>query len=232
LLQLSLRSILRSLMINSVLGVAASAVDTVKMLAVAETDKSGALGLPQQPQQGNTNTMVFTKLLSATSFELVSANFDSGRLVLESEAVLPDGDEGGDIDKRSRLSFSLRTTPEGTTTAAPPSESPQRGYAKRKQRVLAFSEPECRFSMGAVVGGPLGALLPDFVWLPVGAGVAVPLGSNHRLRRVDIQNGICHITGQVSIHGKQEDEEMGLGDRIGRFFSPLPASPKALPPSK
>jgi hypothetical protein len=226
LLQLSLRSILRSLMINSVLGVAASAFDTAKMLATAETDKSGALVLPRQSQQ-RANTMVLTKLLSATSFELVSAKFSSGRLVLESEAVLPDGDEGGEFDKRSRLSFSLRTTPEATTNAALPFEI--RG--KKKQRVLAFSEPECRFSMGAAVGGPFGALLPD-VWLPVGAGVAVPLGLNHRLQRVDIQNGICHITGQVSIHGKQEEEEMGLGDRIGSFFSLPPASPKALPPSK
>ena len=234
LLQLSLRSVLRSLMINSVLGVAATAMDTVKMLATAETDKAGALVLPaqQSSQQGtNTNNMVLTKLLSATSFELVSANFSSGRLVLESEAVLPDGDEGdGDntsMDQRSRLSFSLRTKPEATTNAALPFDI----LGKRKQqRALAFSEPECRFSVGAAVGGKLGALLPD-VWLSVGAGVAVPLGLNHSLRRIDIQNGVCQIKGQVVIHAKEEEEEMGLGGRIGSFFSMPPASPKALPPS-
>lgn len=192
--------ILESLMTNSVLKTAAIAGDTAQMLQDVETDESGKLVLKESSFQ-------LTKLLSATSFELLQAPTfaNDGHLVLTSQAVLP---------SQSSLDFILRTKIQGNEMAR------EGKIFSEKQYGLEFAYPECRFETAAA---PLPGLiknniLPPILWLPVGPGVAVPLGKQHQIKGVYISEGKCRLNGRISFFEKEQRRGL-LRRKFENFFS-------------
>eukprot|EP00977_Amphora_coffeiformis_P005661 scaffold1189_cov194-Amphora_coffeaeformis.AAC.18 len=233
LLQLALRAVLRSLMLNSVLGTAAAAGDTLTQLQNEAND----LAEQQQSQSNPTATLrlgpsknttpqkqeaaldknnpvkrepMLTKLLEATDFALTNTTFGKqGRLLLNADAILED----------SQFSYTLRITPQPMV------------FEGRHR--LVFASPECRFQTGVLIGGPLEKLLPD-LWLPVGPGVGLPLGTNHWIREIDMKEGdTCTLLGSISFF--RNEKPTGFGALVGDSFPrPLPFSTRnrALPPSR
>jgi len=247
LLQIALRMILRSLMLNSVLGVAATTADTMTILSNAfdpnqlesernpnkllagTTNDSGSSQQLQNEANQQSQPLYLTQLLEATSFELVNSNFSNGRILFDAQAIFPDNKQQTDNanayscnndTSRSRLNFTLRTTP--------------KPYYDEQRYAMAFTTPECRFSVGNAMGGVILKTLPDWnVWLPVGSGVVIPFGTHHRVRKVNVADGSCRVSGRVSLFGK---ENIGLGMRLQESIAQtahlpfgISESPKALP---
>ena len=231
LLQMALKAVLRSLMLNSVLGAAATAGDTLTQLQNEADDVA-------KPQSSNDPTTLrlgpskntapeimpnqslnkvppkrepmLTKLLQATDFALTNTTFGKqGRILLNADAILED----------SKFSYTLRVTPQSMVLDG--------------QHMLIFASPECRFQTGMMLGGPFEKFLPD-LWLPVGPGVGLPLGTNHWIRQIDVKEGdTCSLTGRISFF--QKEKPKGFGALVGDSFPrPLPFSTRnrALPPSK
>lgn len=235
-LQIGLESVLRSLMLNSVLGVAAAAADTMQIIQSSEEGSSKKpstqvtnLLLNPADEIGSTTgqdiaddevrakePQMLMKLLEATDFQLINTTFCDKRLYLNADAVYPE------TEGQTRLSYTLRTSLQPTVFD--------------NQHALVFASPECRFSLGSTIGGPLGKFLPE-LWLPVGPGVSLSLGLRHRIQRVNIAaKESCTIQGQLSFFKK---EPMGFGERVLDSLlqqPPLPFStkgkPRALPPAK
>lgn len=213
-LQFALRSLLRSLMLNSVLGAAAVAADTMAVLQQDSTrtqksqlkrisptssfllnseerstvNKEGGI-----PSKEESNPLMLTQLLDATKFELINVTIaDQNRLWLDADAVFPDED-------KSRLSYTLRVQP--IPTRIPVDETATGGSAA-KQNALALANPECRFSLGdSLPNQPFwGRWVPD-LWISVGAGVAVPLTRHHLINSIETTSesieSTCNVKGRV-----------------------------------
>ncbi len=215
-----LRNILQSLVQNSVVGAAAAFGDAAQQSMGAERRRmrKGAPLLPaasaavssnlssqdQQQQQGLTSA-----LLSATSFELKNAGFMDGRVVFDAKAVLPK-DENGVINS---LQFCIRAKLSPTAILETVGGTQKQHDTQEMYNALGFLNPECRLATGSLYA-PIGGnpllrnlvpnLIPEYLWLPFGMGVAVPLGNNCDIYRAEVaadkgENGcICKIDGSVN----------------------------------
>ena len=234
LVQLALKAVLRSLMLNSVLATVAAAGDAITL----SQNDAYEQNQQQQPRNLSTNLRLgpsknavsklqeqsfvdkrnpskrepmLTKLLEATDFDLTNTTFGKqGRILLDADAILED----------TKFSYTLRVTPQPMVFDG--------------QNMLVFTNPECRFRTGVMVGGPFEKFLPD-LWLPVGPGVGLPLGTNHWIRNIDTKEGdTCAIMGRISFFRKEKPR--GFGALVGDSFPrPLPfstRSDRALPPSR
>eukprot|EP00546_Thalassionema_frauenfeldii_P019880 CAMPEP_0178894668 /NCGR_PEP_ID=MMETSP0786-20121207/147_1 /TAXON_ID=186022 /ORGANISM="Thalassionema frauenfeldii, Strain CCMP 1798" /LENGTH=241 /DNA_ID=CAMNT_0020564789 /DNA_START=553 /DNA_END=1278 /DNA_ORIENTATION=- len=204
LLRRGLKSVLQSLMENSVLKTAAAAGDTAEIMLM-ENEKAFDSSSLKEPK------FKLTRLLSATSFDLrETPSFADGRLIMFSKADIPDGSLTGDNDRRSYLDFTLRTSLKAGKVM----------IGEQKQNVLQFAYPECRFDVTAApLPGVIGGLLPPVLWLPVGSGIGVPLGEKHELKRAVISNGKCQLNGCVSFfESKCSKENQNLLSGAQNFF--------------
>lgn len=184
LLRRGLKSVLQSLMENSVLKTAAAAGDTAEIILMENEKARDSSSSLKEPK------FKLTRLLSATSFELrETPSFADGRLIMFSKADIPDGSLTGDSDRWSYLDFTLRTSLKAGKAM----------IGEQKQNVLQFAYPECRFDVTAApLPDVIGGFLPPVLWLPVGSGIAIPLGEKHELKRAVISNGKCQLNGRVS----------------------------------
>ena len=215
LLRFWLQSILRSLVENSVVGAAAVVGDELERWrdqgrsegtdpqnALVLAPPKGSDGEGQRQQQGLTSD-----LLSATAFRLKDVSFGKGKVVLQAEGLMPGG-------ARRPLPFTIRadvepaSLPDGGGT--PP---PRRG----DHNAIAFARPECRMNTGPLTAGSLlGKLVPGVVWLPFGAGVAVPCGEGGRIHRADVADGRggkdagrCRVDGSFDVFPRRRDRDGG-----------------------
>mmetsp|Transcript_10121 Transcript_10121/g.20358 ORF Transcript_10121/g.20358 Transcript_10121/m.20358 type:complete len:462 (-) Transcript_10121:51-1436(-) len=218
LLRFWLRNILQSLVQNSVVGAAAAFGDAAQQSMEAERRRmqngtpllpGSAAELPnlssqdQQQQQGLTSA-----LLSATSFELTNAGFMDGKVVFDAKAILP-RDENG---VSNSLQFRIRAKLAPTAISETVSQTIQQQDAQEVYNALGFLQPECRLATNplyAPIGGNLlrnllPNLIPEYLWLPFGVGVAVPLGRGCEIYRAEIdackEGGfLCKIDGSVNV---------------------------------
>ena len=218
LLRFWLRNILQSLVQNSVVGAAAAFGDAAQQSMEAEKRRmrngtpllpGSAAALPnlsskdQQQQQGLTSA-----LLSATSFELTNAGFMDEKLVFDAKAILP-RDENG---VSNSLQFCIRAKLAPTAISETVSQTIQQQDAQEVYNALGFLQPECRLATNplyAPMGGNLlrnlvPNLIPEYLWLPFGVGVAVPLGSSCEIYRAEIDackegRFLCKIDGSVNV---------------------------------
>ena len=218
LLRFWLRSILQSLVQNSVIGAAAAIGDAAQKGMEAERRRmrngipplpgSSAEALPnlstedQQQQQGLTSA-----LLSATSFELTNAGFMDERVVFDAKALLP-RDENGVANS---LQFCIRAKLAPTTIVETDGQPIRQQTTQEMHNAVGFLQPECRLAtkpLNARFGGnPLlqnlvSNLTPEYLWLPFGIGVAVPFGRHSNIYRASVdaceEGGyICRIDGAV-----------------------------------
>ncbi len=225
LLRFWLRSILQSLVQNSVIGAAAAIGDAAQKGMEAERRRmrngipllpgSSAEVLPnlstedQQQQQGLTSA-----LLSATSFELTNAGFMDERVVFDAKAVLP-RDENGVANS---LQFCIRAKLAPTTIVETDGQPIRQQTTQEVHNAVGFLQPECRLAtkpLNARFGGnPLlqnlvSNLTPEYLWLPFGIGVAVPFGRRNEVYRASVdaceEGGyICRIDGAVRIMKEKE----------------------------
>ena len=204
-------TVLQSLMENSVLKTAAVAGDTARILQDASIDAdTGQLILKE-------SNFRLTRLLSATSFELEnSPQFTSdGHFLLPSKAVIRD--EASQGSSQSTLYFTLRTRIQGNDIWLQGKEG--------KQHALEFASPEIFFdvqntSLPRVVLAFLQAL-----WVPVGSGVAFPLGRRHRIQLVRITDGRFQMNGRLFLFGSRQ----GSGGLINRFGDIFGGNQRLLP---
>eukprot|EP00985_Skeletonema_marinoi_P017643 scaffold9736_cov144-Skeletonema_marinoi.AAC.12 len=204
--------------LNSVVGAAAAFGDAAQQSMEAERRRmqngtpllpGSAAELPnlssqdQQQQQGLTSA-----LLSATSFELTNAGFMDGKVVFDAKAILP-RDENG---VSNSLQFRIRAKLAPTAISETVSQTIQQQDAQEVYNALGFLQPECRLATNplyAPIGGNLlrnllPNLIPEYLWLPFGVGVAVPLGRGCEIYRAEIdackEGGfLCKIDGSVNV---------------------------------
>mmetsp|Transcript_28955 Transcript_28955/g.54788 ORF Transcript_28955/g.54788 Transcript_28955/m.54788 type:complete len:469 (+) Transcript_28955:229-1635(+) len=211
-----LRSILRSLVDNSVVGAAAAVGDafdverknqarlqtgapllpssskfsagggTENKYSLAPSSANSKASGSQSQQQGLTSS-----LLSATSFKLKNTSFSEGRVILEAEAVMPNEKNSSG---RGALPFTIRAKLEPTSISDGDEKQQRRQKLQQQQQQeynsIGFLTPECRLNTNPLTAGTLlGMLIPDVVWIPFGVGVAVPLGSGCHIYRAEITGG-------------------------------------------
>ena len=201
-----LKGILRSLVDNSVVGAAAvfgdvqKDVDSEIRRQVSNNDRAVPL-LPSSndsisvpPPQSNQQQGLTSALLSATNFELHNTMIQDNRIVLEATAVVPE--KAGS----RRYPFTVRAKIIPTTVI-----NGQLIENGDKYNALGFASPECRLNSTPLTAGTiLGKLLPDVLWIPFGAGVAVQLGkSNCRVYRADISKNVCRLDGSFTMFATQ-----------------------------
>ena len=188
--KLALKAVLRSIMLNSVLGVAAAAGDAWQQaLAQEQTKLKSAKPVEQNPRrllgesadnsnsaknlrdldtynngidpQSSPSDAALTKLLHATDFALVNTRIaPQNRLLLDARAS---------SSNTTSFSYTLRV-------------DVQDGFTKEGPQ-LVFANPAVCFRTGVLLGSLGEHVLPD-VYLPVGPSVAVPLRPRHQLHSV------------------------------------------------
>lgn len=200
-LRLTSSMLLKFLMKNSILQTAAVVGDAVNDSAPPppkpiqnQLPAAGASSNnePQRPSflgnaEGNSSKLQFSKLLSATAFELREAptfqpEDGKNHLQFSSVAILP--------DNQARLEFVLRTT---------------LAVGNSQTELLRFVQPECRFDVTEATSSlPLpkivSGLLPKELWLPIGSGVAIGGDKSLSIREIKIvPEGQCRIRGNLSL---------------------------------
>ena len=214
-----LRNILQTLVQNSVVGAAAAIGDVAQQSIEAEKRRKQNAGIPllpsssaaslsnlpaeeEQQQQGLTSA-----LLSATSFELTNTGFmKDGKVVFDAKAVLP-RDENGE---RNSLQFCIRTKLAPTAVMETNDETLRRQDEQQMRNAIGFLSPECRLATNPLYAPISGLrnlvpnLIPEYLWLPFGVGVAVPLGRKCEIYRAEVDDCkegsgyICKIDGSVN----------------------------------
>lgn len=219
LLRFWLRNILQSLVQNSVIGAAATLGDAAQqssMEAERRRIRNGTPLLPgnaaalpnlsfedQQQQQGLTSA-----LLSATSFELMNAGFMDGKVVFDAKAVLPRNENG----ETNSLQFCIRAKLAPTAILETADQSTLKRGQQEIHNAIGFLQPECRlatnplyapFGGSSILKNLVPNLIPEYLWLPFGVGVAVPLGYKSEIYRADVKKNeedgyTCRIDGCVN----------------------------------
>ena len=230
--------LLKSLMQNSVLQTAATVGDAMavkennnrrmnmmgqntNMQTNGKTNQAGELAIWQQQQQQQqqqqplqqSNDNKLSKLLSATSFEMLKApTFQEGKyLQFVSQAVLP--------DNQGRLDFVLRTKIQGGGMGHNHSNN---NNGNNYPCLLQFVQPEIGFDVKEATSYLLlpnivSIFLPKVLWLPVGSGIAIggqssagdgdgssTRNSFHSIQNVQLlKEGKCLIQGQLSFLQKK-----------------------------
>ena len=228
LLRFWLRNILQSLVQNSVIGAAAAFGDAAQKSMEAERRRmrngtpqlpSSAAALPnlstedQQQQQGLTSA-----LLSATSFELANAGFMDGKVVFDAKAELP-RDENGVANS---LQFCIRAELAPTAIVETEGQLIRQQTTQEMNNAVGFLQPECRLDTKPLnarfgFGNPLlqnlvSNLAPEYLWLPFGIGVAVPVGKKSKVYRASVdaceEGGyMCRIDGAINVVKEAETDE-------------------------
>lgn len=219
LLRFWLRTILQSLVQNSVVGAAAALGDAAQQSIEAEKKRvrsNETLFLPgsvassnilsqqeEQQQKGLTSA-----LLSATSFELENARFMEDRIVFDAKAVLPKDENGV-----TNLQFCIRAKLAPTTILDKGEDTLQLQNDQEKYNAVGFLNPECRLATNplfATIGGAsllkqiAPNLISEYIWLPFGMGVAIRLGRDCRIYRANISPDkedsgfVCKIDGSIN----------------------------------
>ncbi len=219
LLRFWLRNILQSLVQNSVVGAAATLGDAAQQSSMEVEKRRMQNGIPllpgseaalpnlssqdQQQQQGLTSA-----LLSATSFELTNAGFMDGKVVFDAKAVLPRNENG----VTNSLQFCIRAKLAPTEIFETVEQPILKQKSEEIHNAIGFLQPECRLATNPLYA-PFGGnpilknlvpnLIPEYLWLPFGIGVAVPLGKKSEIYRAEIneckEGGfICRIDGSVN----------------------------------
>lgn len=226
LLRFWLRNILQSLVQNSVVGAAAAFGDAAQQGMELQREQKRILrttpllpgsveaasnGVFSQDQQQQQQGGLTSALLSATSFKLKKADFMDGRVVFDAKAVLPKDEKG----VSNSLQFCIRTKLAPTATLDTGGETRQQQDTQETyNNALGFLTPECRLATNPLVS-PMGGnpllwnlipnLIPEYLWLPFGMGVAVSLGKNCQIYRAEVAAGkensdyICKIDGSVNV---------------------------------
>jgi len=205
-----LKGILRSLVDNSVVGAAAvfgdvqKEVDSEVRRQAANSDRAVPLlpsssdgsSISVQPQSDQQQGIT-SALLSATNFELHNTMFQDNRIVLEATAVVPEK-----TSSSRRYPFTIRAKIIPTSVI-----NGQLIENGDKYNALGFASPECRLNSTPLTAGTiLGNLIPDVLWIPFGAGVAVQLGKNNcRIYRADIANDTCRLDGSFTMFAPPRD---------------------------
>eukprot|EP00574_Skeletonema_japonicum_P001313 CAMPEP_0201742506 /NCGR_PEP_ID=MMETSP0593-20130828/47359_1 /ASSEMBLY_ACC=CAM_ASM_000672 /TAXON_ID=267983 /ORGANISM="Skeletonema japonicum, Strain CCMP2506" /LENGTH=270 /DNA_ID=CAMNT_0048236863 /DNA_START=298 /DNA_END=1110 /DNA_ORIENTATION=+ len=219
LLRFWLRNILQSLVQNSVVGAAATLGDAAQQSSMEVERRRMQNGIPllpgsatalpnlssqdQQQQQGLTSA-----LLSATSFELTNAGFMDGKVVFDAKAVLPRNENG----VTNSLQFCIRAKLAPTEIFETVEQPILKQKSEEIHNAIGFLQPECRLATNPLYA-PFGGnpilknlvpnLIPEYLWLPFGIGVAIPLGKKSEIYRAEIdeckEGGfICRIDGSVN----------------------------------
>ena len=205
-----LKGILRSLVDNSVVGAAAVFGDVQKEVdseirRQAASDRRAVPLLPSSndsisvpPQQSDQQQGLTSALLSATNFELHKTMYQNNRIVLEATAVVPEKDS----NTSRRYPFTIRAKIIPTTVI-----NGQLIKNGDKYNALGFANPECRLNSTPLTAGTiLGKFIPDVLWIPFGAGVAVQLGKNNcRIYRADISKDVCRLDGSFTVFDQPRD---------------------------
>jgi hypothetical protein len=234
-LRLGLRTVLRSLVENSIVGAAVALVDDARgvggkerwgrgggrrgkgfpLLPGGRADPNDALALfpkddSRQRQQKQQQQGLTSALLSATTFELKKASFKDGRIILQAEATVPN-EEDVAPDKKRALPFTIRAKLEPASSAEVRGALPRQEY-----HALGFANPDCRLNTNPLTAGTmLGRLIPDVLWLPfgIGTGVAVPFGRNCQIHRAEIapdkdgdDREVFRIDGSLTAFAATEDD--------------------------
>jgi len=205
-----LKGILRSLVDNSVVGAAAvfgdvqKEVDSEVRRQAANSDRAVPLlpsssdgsSISVQPQSDQQQGIT-SALLSATNFELHNTMFQDNRIVLEATAVVP---EKASSSRRYPFTIRAKIIP----TSVINGQLIENGD---KYNALGFASPECRLNSTPLTAGTiLGNLIPDVLWIPFGAGVAVQLGTNNcRIYRADISKDVCRLDGSLTMFAPPRD---------------------------
>ena len=149
----------------------------------------GSISAPSP--QSNQQQGITSALLSATNFELHNTMFQDNRIVLEATAVVPEK-----ASSSRRYPFTIRAKCIPATVV-----NGQWIENGDKYNALGFASPECRLNSAPLTTGTvLEKLLPDVLWIPFGAGVAVHLGkSKCRIYRADISKDTCRLDGSFTM---------------------------------
>jgi hypothetical protein len=182
--------LLRSLLSNSVLPMAAAAGDSIQNNNNNNPPQSTAGDLVvARPQPSSTNRL--STLLSATKFQLRGDPFfqSQGWLELPSQAILP--------NQQGTLDFVLRTKP----------------LLDQLHGRIEFEAPQVQLDVRAVPLPFPKQILPETVWVPIGPGVAVETRSRIvTIDRLGISNAACRIDGRVTLGGRSDEEPNPRGN--------------------
>lgn len=167
LFRFGLRTVLRSLVQNSVVGAAASLVDDAR--------NQGIPLLPGSSSDANKNWGLSSTILSATTFNLKKTSFSDGRVVLQALGSIPNKAENL-RGKQQMLPFTIRAKIEPASTTH-----------DGENDALGFVNSDCRLNTNPLTAGTmLGKLIPDILWIPFGSGIMIPFGRSQRIHRADI----------------------------------------------
>lgn len=170
LFRFGLRTVLRSLVQNSVVGAAASLMDDARNQGIPRLPGSNSDANKDHQQRGGTST-----LLSATTFGLKKVSFSDGRVVLQALGAIPN-DKENLVGKQQMLPFTIRAKLEPASTTY-----------DGENDALGFVNSDCRLNTNPLTAGTmLGKLIPDILWIPFGSGITIPFGRSQRIHRADI----------------------------------------------
>ena len=193
-----LRTVLRSLVQNSVLGAAASLVDDARNQGIPLLSGSSSDANKNQQQPGLSST-----LLSATTFDLKKTSLSDGRVVLQALGTIPNDKAENLIGKQKILPFTIRAKLEPASTSY-----------DGENDALGFVNSDCRLNTNPLTTGTmLGRLIPDILWIPFGSGVIIPVGRSIRIHRADIAHAhnsddgeVCRIDGSWTAFATAEND--------------------------
>ena len=198
LFRFGLRTVLRSLVENSVVGAAASIIDDARNQGIPLLPGGSSSDANKNQQQRG----VSSALLSATTFNLKKASFSDGRVVLQALGTMPDN-VGNSIGKQQMLPFTIRAKLEPASTAT-----------DGENNALGFVNSDCRLNTNPLTAGTMfGKLMPDILWIPFGPGVIIPVGRSLRIHRADIARAqesnddreVCRIDGSLTVFATAEN---------------------------
>ena len=198
LFRFGLRTVLRSLVQNSVLGAAASLVDDARNQGIPLLPGSSSDANTNQQQRGLSST-----LLSATTFDLKKTSLSDGRVLLQALGTIPNDKAENLIGKRQMLPFTIRAKLEPASTTY-----------DGENDALGFVDSDCRLNTNPLTTGTmLGRLIPDILWIPFGSGVIIPVGRSLRIHRADIARArdsddreVCRIDGSWTAFATTKNE--------------------------
>jgi len=198
LFRFGLRTVLRSLVQNSVVGAAASLVDDARNQGIPLLPGSGSDANKNQQPRGLSST-----LLSATTFDLRKTSFSDGRVVLQALGTIPNDKAENLIGKQQMLPFTIRAKLEPASTTY-----------DGENDALGFVNSDCRLNTNPLTTGTmLGRLIPDILWIPFGSGVIIPVGRSLRIHRADIAHDhdsddreVCRIDGSWTAFATAEND--------------------------
>ena len=198
LFRFGLRTVLRSLVQNSVVGAAASLVDDARNQGIPLLSGSGSDANKNQQPRGLSST-----LLSATTFDLKKTSLSDGRVVLQALGTIPNDKAENLIGKQQMLPFTIRAKLEPASTTY-----------DGENDALGFVNSDCRLNTNPLTTGTmLGRLIPDILWIPFGSGVIIPVGRSLRIHRADIARAqdsddreVCRIDGSWTAFATAEND--------------------------